>query len=514
MFRCGGKRGKMDKDKVLKSNEAGGENLSDVEKITAELNDFIKTAKGREDYEEWQEYNVPVELTDKVAPVLKDLEKTAVDYSFDEIGSKYIDDLDGFLGVDIDEEDFYDFESGRVDDDAYNDAKYTSRLQKINALGEDEHFGGYGFAEGFNLFNVKYDVDGGESKSDKTLTYTRDILGDRKSVPTFMTTGLAELLIEKLKEEGAGAETLAKMPSFEEHMAEKEKNREVEEPYEDATIHGIAENLGIDENRLKKAIAEGKDDGVLGEAATKVREKFNENFVDSGYDSWKNKEYFVLDVLSGIHDEWCKKNEAAFFDPEQSDKRYRFLDFSMIGFEDAAGYLKFATPILERIGVEINDENLHKQYDDYPLIIDNEDGERLLDALYGYYTLDLREDELEPVEGDDVGGAYYLAEALYRRPSLYLSHGVSEKIKKTIGEDFEIAAEMTMQVAEHRDREDEADYGSLWAYHKRGAEGLYDYWIGFYDPFEEPKSDDEEEDDDENDDPYFTSQEYINDGWD
>ena len=503
----------MDKDKVLKNNEVGGENLSDAEKIVAELSDFVKKAKEQEDYEEWREYNVPVELTDEVAPVLKGLEKTAIDYSFDETNSKYIDDLDGFLGVDVDKEDFYDFESGRVDDDAYSDAKHANRLQKINALGEDEHFGGYGFAEGFNLFNVKYNVDGGEGKSDETLTYTRDILGDRKSVPTSMTTGLAELLIEKLKEEGTGVETLEKMPSFEEHMAEKEKSEEVEKPYEDVAIHSVAENLGIDESRLKNAIFEDEDDGVLGEAAAKVREKFNEEFVDSGYESSKNKEYFVLDVLSDIHDKWCKENETAFFDSEQSDNRYKFFDFSMIGFDDATNYLKFAAPILEKIGVEINDENLYKQYDDYPMGIDNELGDRLLDALYGYYNLDLKEDGLEQVEGDDFGGAYYLAEALHRRPSLYLSHGVSEKIKKALGEDFEIAAEMTMQVAEHRGREDEADYGSLWAYHKRGAEGLYDYWLGFYDPFEEPKSDDEE-DDDGNDDPYFTSQEYINDGWD
>ena len=202
----------MDKDGVLKNNEMGGESLSNTEKIVAELGDFVKKAKEQEDYGEWREYDVPVELIDEVAPVLKGLEKTAIDYSFDETNSKYIDDLDDFLGVDVDEEDFYDFDAGHVNDDAYSDAKHTSRLQKINALGEDEHFGGYGFAEGFNLFNVKYDVDGGEGKSDETLTYTRDILGDRKSVPTSMTTGLAELLIEKLKEEGAGVETLEKMP--------------------------------------------------------------------------------------------------------------------------------------------------------------------------------------------------------------------------------------------------------------------------------------------------------------
>lgn len=483
----------MDKDGVLKNNEAGGENLSDTERIAAELGDFVKKAKEQEDYEGWREYNVPVELTDEVAPVLKGLEKTAIDYSFDETNSKYIDDLDGFLGVDVDKEDFYDFDAGHVNDDAYSDAKHTSRLQKINALGEDEHFGGYGFAEGFNLFNVKYNVDGGEGKSDETLTYTRDILGDRKSVPTSMTTGLAELLIEKLKEEGTGVETLEKMPSFEEHMAEKEKSGEVEKPYEDVAIHSVAENLGIDEGRLKKAIFEGEDDGVLGEAAAKVREKFNKEFVDSDYESMNNKEYFVLDVLSDIHDKWCNENEAAFFDSKQSDNRYKFFDFSMIGFDDAITYLRFATPILEKIGIEVNNKNLREQYGDYPFDIGNDYSDRLTDDYY--YAV-----------GDDgplsVGCKF--AEKLFDNPSEYLSRGASEKISEAIQKDFDLAAEMTMQFGEHRASE-EADYGSLWAYHERGEGGLDDYWLGYYDPFDTSEMDN---------DPYFTSQEYINDGWD
>lgn len=483
----------MDKDGVLKNNEVGGESLSNTEKIVAELGDFVKKAKEQGDYEEWREYNVPVELTDEVAPVLKGLEKTAIDYSFDETDSKYIDDLDDFLGVDVDEEDFYDFDAGHVNDDAYSDAKHTSRLQKINALGEDEHFGGYGFAEGFNLFNVKYNVDGGEGKSDETLTYTRDVLGDRKSVPTSMTTGLAELLIEKLKEEGTGVEALAKMPSFEEHMAEKEKSREAEESYEDVAIHGITENLGIDESRLKNAISKGEDDGVLGEAAAKVREKFNKEFVDSDYESMNNKEYFVLSVLSDIHNKWCENNESTFFDSEQSNNRYKFLDFNMIGFEDAITYLRFATPILEKIGIKVNDENLQEQYDDYPSYIGNDYSDSRVDDYY--YTA-----------GDDgsVSIGCNFAEKLFDNPSDYLSRGASEKINEAIRKDFDLAAEITMQFGEHRASE-EADYGSLWAYHERGKEGVDDYWLGSYDPFDNSEMENN---------PYFTSQEYINDGWD
>lgn len=195
-------------DEILKNSEAGGEKLSDTEKITAGLSDFVKKAKEQEDFEEWREYDVPVELEYNVEPILRTLKKNAIDYEFDTLGLKYDDYLDDFLGVNVDEEDFYDFETGYMDDDAYSDAKYANRLQKINAMNEDESFRGYGFAEGFNFFNVKYAVGGGENEG-KNLTYTRNILSNDKSVPDSMTTRLAELLIKKLKESGQDGDKTA-----------------------------------------------------------------------------------------------------------------------------------------------------------------------------------------------------------------------------------------------------------------------------------------------------------------
>ena len=66
-------------------------------------------------------------------------------------------------------------------------------IKKINELG-DEPLNGYGFTEGFNFFDVQYEVNGGDNE-EEILTYERDLLGDRKNVPNAMTTGLAELLI-------------------------------------------------------------------------------------------------------------------------------------------------------------------------------------------------------------------------------------------------------------------------------------------------------------------------------
>ena len=114
------------------------------------------------------------------------------------------------------------------------------------------------------------------------------------------------------------------------------------------------------------------------------------------------------------------------------------------------------------------------------------------------YQVELSPDDLVKIVGCK------FAEKLFDNPSEYLSRGASEKISEAIQKDFDLAAEMTMQFGEHRASE-EADYGSLWAYHERGEGGLDDYWLGYYDPFDTSEMDN---------DPYFTSQEYINDGWD
>ncbi len=319
---------------------------------------------------------------------------------------------------------------------------------------------------------------------------------------------------EVLKNNEAGGEatnevaSLAEMPSFAEHMAkraEEEKNKETRE-YEEAAIHSIAAKLDIDENDLEKAVFEGGNEKIFEEAAEKVEEKFNDDFIEDTDESIDNKEYFVLGILSDIHDKWCANNEDAFFDPELSDERYKFLDFSLIGFSDATSYLKFATPILEKIGVEIDEENLREQFDDYPGGIDAEWCG--LKEDYGAFPNDVAdENDNFTDDGSYMYTGCVFAQTLYDRPSEYLSRGASEKIRTSIKGDFDIASAMTMQVGENCDGVGEADYGSLWAYHERGEDGLYEYWFENYDPFD--PFDTSELDND----PYFTSQEYINDGW-
>lgn len=259
----------------------------------------------------------------------------------------------------------------------------------------------------------------------------------------------------------------------------------------------IAKRLGLDVEDLTTAVLHGEDlapnedgnnHGIFEKAKDAADSRFNETFImDRRNDraSEKNKEQFILDILSDIHDRWCADNEEKFFDYERVDKKYQFLKLEFIGFKEATVDLMFVEPILKKIGIELDIDDLDEQYADYSHSDD-------LPWMSFYHEAEC---DCIPRGGD-------FAETLYDDPSEYLSDGASERIGNAISRNFDIAAEMTMQVGEHR--AEEADYGSLWAYHKRGEDGVYDYWCQNWDPFYSEADHD----------PFFTSAEWINDGWD
>lgn len=167
------------------------------EEIVAELNHFLEEAKGKEDYNENTEYRVPVDLQRAIKPILAKLDKRLYDIDHDEINSKYLDAVDSLLRTDdIYEEDF-------DDDDEYSDARHEARISGVeNRLGDEECISTYNsYADGFMYFEGYYKVFSGKENETRKLTYTRDILYEPKNVPMSMTTGLAEVLIEKLGEE-------------------------------------------------------------------------------------------------------------------------------------------------------------------------------------------------------------------------------------------------------------------------------------------------------------------------
>ena len=267
-----------------------------------------------------------------------------------------------------------------------------------------------------------------------------------------------------------------------------------------AACESIVKKLDLlDAEDFTAAVLHGEDltpdeDGDYWSEFEEAREsvkyaKFNEEFVDEGSESEKNKEKFVLDILSDVHDKWCADNEKKFFDEKRADKQYQFLKLELIGFKDATADLIFVEPILRKIGIEVDLANLEEQYGDYPYEI-GADAEELSDGFY--YT-----------GGDDgsipLGGDF--AEGLFANPSLYLSNGASKEIGDSIRKDFEIAAEITKQLGEQRFYGEQVDLDALSVYHEEGKEGVEKYWLNKYNRSNEDI------------DPWHTSDDWINDGW-
>ncbi len=81
-------------------------------------------------------------------------------------------------------------------------------------------------------------------------------------------------------------------------------------------------------------------------------------------DEENGAEKFTLDVLEEVHGQWMHDNVKKFFDPARKNKQYQFLDLNGIGFKEAKADLLFVEPILNRAGIEINQENLEDEYEE------------------------------------------------------------------------------------------------------------------------------------------------------
>lgn len=69
----------------------------------------------------------------------------------------------------------------------------------------------------------------------------------------------------------------------------------------------------------------------------------------------------ILDTLSTVHDGWVKDNAKKFF---ARDKKYQHLPMELIGWEETKLDLLFVKPIMESMGIAVDEEALKKAYED------------------------------------------------------------------------------------------------------------------------------------------------------
>lgn len=313
-------------------------------------------------------------------------------------------------------------------------------------------------------------------------------------------------------EENKNMTSLADEPSYEEHMA---KNTELvsktvgniygkiakealgeaggqisESSFDDleniigakssveAACKSISKRLGTDPSELINAVLYGENDvAVFGEMAEKVR----------GNELVDNYE-FVFSTLSDVHDQWIKNNEKKFFDPARQDRLYQFAPLSLIGAEEASSDLLFVEPILEAIGNknDLSSETFKDEYYDWAEAEDIKHERNVIDH-YDYV------DE-GPVGTNPLG--YGLLSQLLDDPKMVLE-ACSDKIINAVKNNKDLALNIARQII-IKFGDDLYDFEN-----ESVAELIY--------------GEGRDEDDggkNGNNDPYFTSSEYINDGWD
>lgn len=125
-------------------------------------------------------------------------------------------------------------------------------------------------------------------------------------------------------------------------------------------IIGIAKQLGLskeDSVELSEAVINGPEDAQIFSSVSEKAKGFSEEQ--------------KLGVLSTIHDGWVKDNSSEKTFNKKVDRRQlrQYAPLELIGWNEAKSDLLFLTPILESIGVEVDEQKLgeayHKQSKDY-----------------------------------------------------------------------------------------------------------------------------------------------------
>lgn len=68
-------------------------------------------------------------------------------------------------------------------------------------------------------------------------------------------------------------------------------------------------------------------------------------------------------ALENIHDNWVLDNAKKFGKLGREQKKYQHLPLQMIGWKEAKADLLFLAPVLECIGIKVNEDDLHLTYD-------------------------------------------------------------------------------------------------------------------------------------------------------
>lgn len=117
-------------------------------------------------------------------------------------------------------------------------------------------------------------------------------------------------------------------------------------------IEELAKIIGLNEEEKQEFSKE-----IFGEVENQTIIEKAKNIQDTNRDA--NKE--VLDMLRAVHDGWVKDNGHKFF---ARDKKIQHLPLEFIGWKEVKSDLLFVKPIAEAVGINVDEKQLEKAYDE------------------------------------------------------------------------------------------------------------------------------------------------------
>ena len=122
----------------------------------------------------------------------------------------------------------------------------------------------------------------------------------------------------------------------------------------------LAQILGLSDNGCAEFV-----DVVLAKDHVEI-EEYDKLHYSRAQKAWrdrvKNDNYEILNILSEIHDKWVEGNASKFNKEGREGKRYQHLPIELIGWKEAKADLLFVKPVLNAIGVEVNEEKLQTEF--------------------------------------------------------------------------------------------------------------------------------------------------------
>ncbi len=89
---------------------------------------------------------------------------------------------------------------------------------------------------------------------------------------------------------------------------------------------------------------------------------FCENSYELIGDSLNKVGFSVIDILANVHDGWVKDNAKKFNREGRENKKYQHLPIEMIGWKEAKADLLFVEPILDAMGIKVDEQKLEQEY--------------------------------------------------------------------------------------------------------------------------------------------------------